>query len=422
MLLRIVVRLIMGDSCGENAKVLIRDMESREKTSMCKKKGGWFKDNWTYLMAVVCLGAVLILSVIWLNGMVSVLKSPHPNATIVYRYTNQPNLNDIDPVFKVYKEVEETLSGQMNTWLTIFGFFVTLFGLVVPLVSYLLQHRSLEDERGRVIKDAEDRQTSLRAEIEAAKRALEARTSDGFNEAMKEARGLICAAIENAEDSIGWELVKFDAKVKERFDLLERKFSTGNDDDKMEYSDEDYKRIWDAIRAKKASAQGVVGYMYAMGIGKDAAGNSIVKDVALAKKYWTLAAEQNEITSQRNLGIVYYLDEDYTNSLFWRRRAAENGDVDSACDCAYMLEFGEGCDVDEEAAVSWYKKAINGGSALAKGNLGEMYEFARGGLKKDLLEAEKLYREARGGNLPPRIAKEVNKCLERVSEKIAKRS
>ena len=336
--------------------------------------------------------------------------------------TNQPNLNDIDPVFKVYKEVEETLSGQMNTWLTIFGFFVTLFGLVVPLASYLLQHRSLVDERGRVIKDAEDRQSSLRAEIETAKRALEVRTSDGFNEAMKEARGLIGAAIENAEDSIGWELVKFDAKVKERFDLLERKFSTGNDDDNMEYSDEDYKRIWDAIRAKKASAQSVVGYMYAMGVGKDAAGNPIVKDVALAKKYWTLAAEQNEIISQRNLGIFYYLEEDYANSLVWRRKAAENGDTDAACDYAYMLEFGEGCDVDEEAAVSWYKKAIRGGSAIAKGNLGEMYEFARGGLKKDLEEAEKLYREARGGNLAPRIAKEVNKCLDRVSEKAAKRS
>lgn len=393
---------------------------------MDKEKSNWVKENWVYLGACICLVSILILSAIWLTSMVNVLQSSHRKPIDGYQLTNQLNAIELDPIeldpmFKVYKEVEETLNGQMNTWLTVFGFFGALFGLVVPLVSYLLQHRSLEDERKRVLKDASDQQISLKTEITNAKNELEVKTNDRFDVAMKEAKRLIGTAMEDAEDNVGWELVKLDVKVKERFDKIERQFAKAGEHNSINMDDEGYRRLWISAKAKNAQAQSTIAYMYAVGEGKDEAGNPISKDIAQAKKWWGLAAEQNDVLSQRNLGIIYYNEEDYKSALSWYRKAAENGDADAACDYAYMLEFGEGCDIDEPEAIRWYKKAISSGSALAKGNLGEMYEFGRGGLKKDLMEAEKLYREARGGNLTARIAKEVNKCLDRVSEKIAKR-
>ena len=60
---------------------------------------------------------------------------------------------------------------------------------------------------------------------------------------------------------------------------------------------------------------------------------------------------------------------------------------------------GDGVKQDDVQAVTWFRKAADQGVASAQYNLGLMYEFALGGLTKDLYRAEALYRRGcDGGN------------------------
>ena len=46
----------------------------------------------------------------------------------------------------------EALDREFTSWLTVLGLFAGMFGLIVPLISYLLQHKTLKDERESVNK------------------------------------------------------------------------------------------------------------------------------------------------------------------------------------------------------------------------------------------------------------------------------
>lgn len=51
----------------------------------------------------------------------------------------------------------DSLSNELSSWMSIMGIFSVVFGLLVPIGSYLLQHKSLRDEREELKKQMDDR-------------------------------------------------------------------------------------------------------------------------------------------------------------------------------------------------------------------------------------------------------------------------
>ena len=58
-----------------------------------------------------------------------------------------------------------------------------------------------------------------------------------------------------------------------------------------------------------------------------------------------------------------------------------------------MYRQGRGAAKDETEAAAWYRKAANGGDAVAQNNLGIMYRYGMG-VTKDSVEAAKWFRRA----------------------------
>ena len=108
--------------------------------------------------------------------MTDVLTSPPGQIEVLYvdadsGLETKKDKND-ETQYELYKQAEESFRELLNTWLTIVGFFGALFGLIVPLASYLLQRHSLSEEREQ-IKDEIKRATD-----EAAKGAAKGAAMD----------------------------------------------------------------------------------------------------------------------------------------------------------------------------------------------------------------------------------------------------
>ena len=69
-------------------------------------------------------------------------------------------------------------------------------------------------------------------------------------------------------------------------------------------------------------------------------------------------------------------------------------------DLGNCYEYGKGgLTKDEAKAVIWYEKAAEAGNANAMNNLGYAYDYGKGGLTKDEAKAVEWYRKAaEGGN------------------------
>lgn len=52
-------------------------------------------------------------------------------------------------------EAYDSLSNELSSWMAIMGIFATIFGLLIPIGSYLLQRQSLRDERESIMKEVE---------------------------------------------------------------------------------------------------------------------------------------------------------------------------------------------------------------------------------------------------------------------------
>ena len=81
--------------------------------------------------------------------------------------------------------------------------------------------------------------------------------------------------------------------------------------------------------------------------------------------------------------------------MFWYQKAAEQGCQDAQFRLGVMYEWGRGLEQDDEQAVFWYRKAVEGNYAItdAQFRLGLMYEHGRG-LEQDDEHAVFWYRKA----------------------------
>ena len=85
---------------------------------------------------------------------------------------------------------------------------------------------------------------------------------------------------------------------------------------------------------------------------------------------------------------------DYTMALEAYRTLAEQGNSSAEYYLGVMSEFGHGVERDTADAVTWYRKAAEGGSVLAQLKLGLIHDEGLGGVPKDRIEAIRWYRMA----------------------------
>jgi TPR repeat protein len=133
-------------------------------------------------------------------------------------------------------------------------------------------------------------------------------------------------------------------------------------------------------------------------------GRGIAKDERTAVTWCRRAAEQGFARAQYNLGIMYAkglgIAKDEGAAVTWYRRAAEQGFAPAQHSLGYRYANGQGIAKDEGAAVTWYRRAAEQRYAPAQYNLGVMYENGWG-VTKDYAQAIAWYRKAAEQDEPP---------------------
>jgi hypothetical protein len=124
------------------------------------------------------------------------------------------------------------------------------------------------------------------------------------------------------------------------------------------------------------------------------------KDWQAALDAWLPLAEQGDARAQYGLGTLYYtVQRNFTDGVFWYRKAAAQGDVHAQTRLGLILMQGKqsrGQTVvpqDRVAAIDWLRKAAGKGFAAAQYYLG--FAHANGwGVERDEVEAVRWYRKS----------------------------
>ncbi len=127
------------------------------------------------------------------------------------------------------------------------------------------------------------------------------------------------------------------------------------------------------IAAKSAhlDACDAVGYMYLVGQG-------CTIDLDKACGYLRIAANAGKRRSQACLGKLYCITKEPSQAIVWYRKAAEQGDTESAFSLGEMYRLGEGTLPNNKEALMWYKKAADKGNSSAMEWTGYLYETGDG--------------------------------------------
>ncbi len=101
----------------------------------------------------------------------------------------------------------------------------------------------------------------------------------------------------------------------------------------------------------------------------------------------------NNSGCQYNIGLCYDLTGNYTQAVYWYRKAAEQGDAAAQYNLGVHYDDGKGVTEDDAQAVYWYRKAAEQGDAAAQ-NLLCLYYYSGYGVAKDLEQAKYWGRQA----------------------------
>lgn len=108
-------------------------------------------------------------------------------------------------------------------------------------------------------------------------------------------------------------------------------------------------------------------------------------------------ATRGYVKQQLELAADYFagrgVPKDLTQSAYWYRKAADQGNPSAQVYLGYMYTVGMGVPQDKAEAVRWYRRAGSAGNAEAEVNLASLY--IRGdGIKQDIQEALRLLKSA----------------------------
>ena len=159
-------------------------------------------------------------------------------------------------------------------------------------------------------------------------------------------------------------------------------------------------------------------------------GKGVVEDYTQSFFWYKKAAEKGNSNAQFNIGEMYEfgkgVDEDYKQAVIWYKKAAEKGVTRAQMNLALMFKNGMGVMKDFSQAVYWYKKAAEQGDTLAQLNLSKMYASGEGVPENFILaykwanlaaarridNAENLKKEIRKRMTPTQIAEAQKLSLE----------
>ncbi|WP_029008338.1 tetratricopeptide repeat protein [Azospirillum halopraeferens] len=136
--------------------------------------------------------------------------------------------------------------------------------------------------------------------------------------------------------------------------------------------DDSLARHWALAAARQgdASAQALLGFLYASGRGGDV-------DHEQAAHWYRLAAEQGSSRAQLGLGILlagHYLGEpDHAAALHWFRKAADQGNGTALYYVGIIHMKGLSVPADPVAACAWFERAARAGSAEGQRALGQAH-------------------------------------------------
>ena len=126
--------------------------------------------------------------------------------------------------------------------------------------------------------------------------------------------------------------------------------------------------------AGDVKAQFLLGEVYRLGSEE----HGIAKDAAEAVKWYQLAAEQGDASSQYHLAFMFYdgegVDLNYDEAFKWFHKSAEQEFAAAQYNVATMYKMGKGVEADDAKAVEWLKKAAENGNQMAQLGLGTVYE------------------------------------------------
>ena len=94
---------------------------------------------------------------------------------------------------------------------------------------------------------------------------------------------------------------------------------------------------------------------------------------AEARNAWEEEAEQGDATSQKNLGVMYYLgqgvDPDYAMAFDWFSKAAAQGEDIAQLSLGVMYTEGQGVPQDDVRAHMWFSLSASQGNSSAEQRL-----------------------------------------------------
>lgn len=162
--------------------------------------------------------------------------------------------------------------------------------------------------------------------------------------------------------------------------------------------------------AGDAHAQFELGAMYHTG-------ESVPKDLKLARKWFEKSAAQGDSRSQFNLGIMAYTGEDgvqdYDEARRWFLLAAEQDNPRAQYNLGIVYYRGEGVVQDFSEALNYFMKAGERGFNEAQFNLGVMYLMGEG-VQQDAGQSYAWFEAARAyGN--PRAADALREIEEKLT-------
>lgn len=149
-----------------------------------------------------------------------------------------------------------------------------------------------------------------------------------------------------------------------------------------------------AAEAGHASAQALVGFMYAEGKG------GLPKDETKAVEFYRKASDQGNALAQNNLGFAYAsgrggLPKDDAKALELIQKSAEQGNAAGQNSLGFFYSTGRGgLPKDDTKALEFYRKAADQGNTMGQTNMGLFYAAGRGGLPRDDAKALEYFRKA----------------------------
>ena len=142
-----------------------------------------------------------------------------------------------------------------------------------------------------------------------------------------------------------------------------------------------------AADAGHVRAQAALGAIYFQGM------EGLDQNYALSEKYLLMAADKDHTEAQAFLAMLYVGMEEYDKAIVWARKAAQINQSLAELVLGRIYDEGLGVEVDHVEGLKWFEKAANNGNADAQNMVGNIYSDADY-VKPDLPKAFKYYQMA----------------------------